>query len=46
MGNNYVVVFYKSFSTSYSYTKIGKITDPTGLEATVGLGGVEIQFGH
>ena len=45
-GNNCVVVFYKTFNTSYSYTKIGKITDPTGLEATVGSGGVEIQFGH
>ena len=45
-GNNCVVVFYKSFSTSYSYTKIGKITDPTGLEAAVGAGGVEVQFGH
>ena len=45
-GNNCVVVFYKTFNTSYSYTKIGKITDPTGLEAAVGSGGVEIQFGH
>ena len=26
-GNNCVVVFYKTFSTSYSYSKIGKITD-------------------
>lgn len=45
-GNNCVVVFYKTFNTSYNYTKIGKITDPTGLEAAVGSGGVEIQFGH
>jgi flavodoxin len=45
-GNNCVVVFYKTFNTSYSYTKIGKITDPTGLEAAVGAGGVEVQFGH
>ena len=45
-GNNCVVVFYKTFNTSYSYTKIGKITDTTGLEAAVGSGGVEIQFGH
>ena len=26
-GNNCIVVFYKTFSTSYSYSKIGKITD-------------------
>lgn len=45
-GNNCVVVFYKTFNTSYSYTKIGKITDPTGLETAVGAGGVEVQFGH
>lgn len=45
-GNNCVVVFYKTFNTSYSYTKIGKITDPTGLEAAVGAGGVAVQFGH
>jgi len=45
-GNNCVVVFYKTFNTSYSYTKIGKITDTTGLEAAVGAGGVEVQFGH
>ena len=45
-GNNCVVVFYKTFNTSYSYTKIGKITDPTGLETAVGAGGVEVKFGH
>ena len=45
-GNNCVVVFYKTFNTSYNYTKIGKITDPTGLEAAVGSGGIEVQFGH
>lgn len=45
-GNNCVVVFYKTFNTSYSYTKIGKITDSTGLEEAVGAGGVAVQFGH
>ena len=30
-GNNCLVVFYKSFETSYSYTKIGHIQDLTDL---------------
>ncbi|MBP3795903.1 MAG: hypothetical protein ILA23_07700 [Bacteroidales bacterium] len=45
-GNNCVVVFYKTFDTSYSYTKIGRITDPSGLAAAVGGGNIEIQFGY
>ena len=44
--NNCIVVFYKTFSTSYNYTKIGRITDPSGLEAAVGAGSISIQFGH
>ncbi len=44
--NNCVVVFYKTFATSYSYTKIGRLTDPSGLEAAVGGGGISVQFGH
>ena len=30
----------------YNYTKIGKITNLTGLKEAVGAGSIEIQFGH
>ena len=45
-GNNCIVVFYKTFSTSYSYSKIGKITDSTGLEEAIGAVSIPIQFSH
>ncbi|WP_435354674.1 cyclophilin-like fold protein [Emticicia sp. SJ17W-69] len=43
-GSNTLVLFYKSFSTSYSYTKIGKIDDATGLASALGTGNVTISF--
>ena len=39
-GDNCIVIFYKSFDTSYSYTKIGHIDDLDDL----GNGSITIKF--
>ena len=43
-GNNCLVLFYKSFSTSYSYTKIGHIKNVGNLESVVGNGKAQIEI--
>lgn len=43
-GSDCLVLFYDSFSTSYSYTPIGHIDDADGLAEALGKGGVTVSF--
>lgn len=41
-GSNCLVIFYDTFDTSYSYTRVGKIINPENLQEIVGTGKVNV----
>lgn len=43
-GSNCVVLFYKTCSSSYSYTRIGRVDNPSELPAALGGGNPTVTF--
>ena len=43
-GTNTLVVFYLTFDSSYSYTRLGRVDDPAGLAQALGRRGVRVVF--
>jgi hypothetical protein len=45
-GSNTVVVFYATFDSPYSYTRLGRVDDPADLPQVLGEGGVRVVFSN
>jgi hypothetical protein len=43
-GSNTLVLFYETFSTSYRYTRMGRVDNPAGLAAALGRGSATVTF--
>ena len=43
-GDDCLVIFYEDFSTSYSYTRIGRIVDSSNLKDVLGESDVVVSF--
>lgn len=43
-GSDTLVVFYMTFNSSYSYTRLGRVDDPADLSQALGRDGIRVVF--